>query len=133
MARDRQLSFRDLRMTTGRGGPRRGAGRPPGVRPRVLHRVRPPVPGRYPVHVMLRVRSDAPSLRRGGFVREFRRSLAQACERGGFRVVHYVLMDDHAYFIVEASGRRVLACGMKSLGARLARAANRVFARTGPG
>ena len=41
-------------------------------------------------------------------------------------------MDDHVHCIVEASGRRALACGMKSLGARLARAVNRVFARSGP-
>jgi putative transposase len=41
-------------------------------------------------------------------------------------------MDDHVHCIVEASGREALACGMKSLGARLARAANRVFARRGP-
>ena len=65
-------------------------------------------------------------------MREFRGSLAEACERGAFRVVHYSLMDDHVDFIVEASGRRALACGMKNLGARLARAANREFARTGP-
>ena len=118
-------------MTTGRGGPRPGAGRPCGPRPRVLHRERPGVPGRYPVHVTLRVRSDVPSLRSASFVREFRRSLAQACERGTFRVVHYSLMDDHVHCIVEAAGKRALACGMKSLGARVARAANRVFERTG--
>ena len=132
MARDRQLTLHDVRMTTGRGGPRRGAGRPRGNRARVLHRARPAVPGRYPVHVTLRVRSGVPSLRSGVFVREFRRSLAQACERGTFRVVHYSLMDDHVHCIIEASGRHALACGMKSLGARLARAANRVFARSGP-
>ena len=132
MKRNRQLSFADHRMTTGRGGPRQGAGRPRGPRPRVLHRARPAAPGRYPLHVTIRVRADVPSLRSARLVRELRRSLVEACERGTFRVVHYSLMDDHVHCIVEASGRRALACGMKSLGARLARAVNRVFERTGP-
>ena len=65
-------------------------------------------------------------------IREFRRSLAQASERGAFRVVHYSLMADHAHLIVEATGKRALASGMKSIASRLARAVNRVFARSGP-
>ena len=39
-----------------------------------------------PVHVTLRVKANLPSLRDGGFVREWRRSLAEASERGEFRV-----------------------------------------------
>ncbi len=132
MARTRQLSFHDHRMTSGRGGPRRGAGRPRGPRPRALHRVRPPVPQRCPVHVTIRVRPGLPSLRCARVVREFRRSLASACERGAFRVVHYSLMNDHAHLIVEATGRQALASGMKSVGARLARVVNRVSSRSGP-
>jgi len=41
-------------------------------------------------------------------------------------------MDDHVHLIVEAAGKHALASGMKSVGARLARAANRVFERAGP-
>jgi REP element-mobilizing transposase RayT len=80
----------------------------------------------------MRVRPGVPSLRSIRFVRELRRSLAEACERGGFRVVHYTLMTDHAHWIVEATDKRALACGIKSIAARLARAVNRVFDRTGP-
>jgi REP element-mobilizing transposase RayT len=93
----------------------------------VLHRERPAVSARCPVHVTLRARPGVPSLRSGRLVREFRRSLADACERGEFRVVHYSLQHDHAHFLVEAHGKAALARGMKSVGARLARAANRVF------
>ena len=50
---------------------------------------------------------------------------------GPFRVVHYSLQGNHAHFIVEAAGREALGRGMKSLGARLARAVNRVFERSG--
>jgi hypothetical protein len=84
------------------------------------------------VHVTLRVRPGVASLRSGALVREWRRSLAEASERGSFRVAHYSLQGDHAHLIVEAQGKEALACGMKSIGARLARAVNRVSGRTGP-
>jgi REP-associated tyrosine transposase len=127
-----QLSFTDYRKRTGRGGPRPGAGRPRGPRPRVLHREREAVPGSCPVHVTLRVRPGLASLREGKLVREWRRSLAEASERGSFRVAHYSLQGDHAHLIVEAQGKEALASGMKSIAARLARAVNRVAGRSGP-
>ncbi len=65
-------------------------------------------------------------------MREWRRSLAEASERGSFRVAHYSLQGDHAHLIVEAHGKHALACGMKSIGARLARALNRTSGRSGP-
>ncbi len=65
-------------------------------------------------------------------MREWRRSLSEASERGSFRVAHYSLQGDHAHLIVEAHGKEALACGMKSIGARLARAVNRVGNRSGP-
>ena len=128
----KQLTFTDYRKRSGRGGPRPGSGRPRGPRPRVLHREREPVPSDCPVHVTLRVKANLPSLRDGRFVREWRRSLAEACERGNFRVPHYSLQGDHAHLIVEAHGKHALACGMKSIGARLARALNRVAGHSGP-
>ena len=97
----------------------------------MLHRERGPVPGHCPVHVTLRVRANLPSLREGRFVREWRRSLAEASERGNFRVTHYSLQGDHAHLIVEAKGKQALASGMKSIAARLARAVNRVCGRSG--
>jgi REP element-mobilizing transposase RayT len=130
LRRPRQLTFTDHRMRSGHGGPRPGAGRP-GLRARVLHRKRPPVPVRCPVHVTLRVKPGVPSLRSGRLVRAFRRSLAEACERGEFRVVHYSLQPDHAHLLVEAHGKTALSRGMKSVAARLARAANRAFQRRG--
>ena len=90
------------------------------------------MPVHCPVHVTLRVRPGVPSLRGGGLVREWRRSLAEANERGDFRVAHYSLQGDHAHLIVEAHGKEALARGMKSIGARLARAVNRVGRRRGP-
>jgi hypothetical protein len=60
-----------------------------------------------------------------------RRSLAEACERGEFCVVHDSLQADHVHLVVEARGKVGLSRGMKSIAARLARAANRAFQRRG--
>ena len=61
------------------------------------------------VHVTFRVRKDLPSLRTKPLVREFRRSLAKACERGRFRVVHYSIQRNHVHLLVEAQGKKELA------------------------
>ena len=128
----KQLSFRDHRLHSGRGGPRVGAGRKARPGAPVHHVRRAPLPRACPAHVTLKLRKGLPSLRSKRFVREFRRSLRVACERGEFRVVHYSVQRDHVHFIVEAAGKQALGRGMKSIGARLARAANRVFRRRGP-
>ena len=78
------------------------------------------------------MREGLPSLRSASLVHELERSFAKGCERDGFRVVHYSIQGNHAHFLVEAEGRDALGNGMKSLGARLARAVNRVFRRSGP-
>ena len=86
-----------------------------------------------PTHVTLRVRKGVPSLRNPRFLRAWRRSLRKACERDGFRVVHYSVQSNHVHLIVEApGGKRALSCGMKAVGQRFAHCVNRVFQRRGP-
>ncbi len=46
-------------------------------------------------------------------------------------MVHYSLQGNHAHLIVEARDRDALGRGMKAIGARLARAVNRVMGRSG--
>lgn len=46
--------------------------------------------------------------------------------------MHYSLQGNHAHLIVEAADREALGRGMMALGARLARAVNRIAKRTGP-
>ena len=127
----RQLALA-LRPPPRWGGRREGAGRKPGARPRDPHRRRPALATRFPCHVTLRVRRNLPSLRTRRFVKELRRRLRPAREHRRFRLVHYSIQADHLHLIVEASGSRDLARGMKSIGARVARAVNRVLARRGP-
>jgi len=82
-------------------------------------------------HVTLRMRRDVPSLRTVGIVHEIERTFANGCARPGFRLVHYSLQANHAHLIVEAHDRDALGRGMKAIGARLARAVNRIAGRQG--
>ena len=131
MGKAGQLTFTDLRMKTGRGGPRLGAGRPTAARPIIHHVKRDEVLEREPSHITIRVVEGIPSLRRKRLLRAFQRSLREVRKRIDFRVVEYSVQEDHVHLIVEASGKGALSCGMKAVGSRLARAVHRVFGRTG--
>lgn len=130
--RHRQLGL-PLAVLPKCGGRRARAGRKPmGEHAGIRHASRPRFAGCHPAHVTLRVRSGVPSLRFAKLVREFERSLTAACERSDFRVVQYSLQSNHVHLLVEAATREALGRGMKAIGARLARAVNRVFQRVGP-
>ena len=121
-----------LMARPGWGGRREGAGRPRGPKRRMPHERREKFPRSTPCHVTLRVREGVPSLRKARFVREAERTLAAGCERGHARLAHYSIQSNHVHVLVEATGREALASAIKSIGARLARAVNRCFARRGP-
>ena len=129
--RPRQLSFHDYRMRSGRGGPRKGAGRKPSARPVIHHVGRESFSDLRAGHVTVRVSSEIPDLRCESFVDEIRRSFRQTCERGDFRLVHYSVQSDHVHLVVEAHGSDAMGRGMKSLSSRIARAVNRVFGHMG--
>jgi REP-associated tyrosine transposase len=112
------------------GGRRAGAGRKRSAKSGLPHLSRGQF-RRLPAHVTLRVRSDVPSLRTVPIVREIERTFARGCARPGFRLVHYSLQGNHAHLIVEATDRETLGHGMMAIGARLARAVNRVACRSG--
>ena len=119
-------------MRTGWGGPRPGAGRTPASKNPPIHHVRRPrVPRHCPSHVTLRVQRSVSSLRSRSFLKEFRRSLREACERGDFRVVHYSVQRNHVHLLVESAGKKALGNGMKAVASRLAHVANRVFGHSG--
>ena len=134
----RQLTFDDERRARakeqpGWGGLREGAGRKAVSNPPIHHIRRANVPSDVPAHVILRVKKGIPSLRSGRFLSQWRTSLRDACERQGFRVVHYSVQTNHVHLLVEApGGRRGMANGMKSIAARFARCVNRAFGRRGP-
>lgn len=114
------------------GGRRAGAGRKPGDRPGLPHAARGQFRKPLPAHVTLCLRADLPSLRTVPIVQEIERTFAAGCVRPGFRLVHYSLQGNHAHLIVEAHDRAALGRGMMAVGARLARAVNRIADRSGP-
>jgi len=65
-------------------------------------------------------------------VREIERTFARGCSRPDFRLVHYSLQGNHAHLVVEARDPAAMGRGMKAIGARLARAVNRIAGRSGP-
>ena len=115
-----------------RGGARPGAGRKPkGPRPLVSHARRPRHSRHHPVHVTTRVCAGLPRLRTHATLAVFERSLREAGEHLGLRVVHYSVQDDHLHFLMEAEDARSLSRGMKGLLVRIARALNRLWHRAG--
>jgi hypothetical protein len=114
------------------GGRRPGAGRKRSPRGGIPHLRRVAFPERHPSQVTLRVRAGLPSLRAARLVRELERSLREIRARHDFRVVHYSVQSNHVHLLVEAREATARGRGMKSVGARLARAVNRIFGRRGP-
>jgi putative transposase len=113
------------------GGRRAGAGRKPGRRPATPHRARPPQRAAEPVHVTLRARL-AP-LRSQHVFPTVRLALRSAARRdpARFRIVAFSVQRDHVHLLVEASDRRALSSGMRSVTIRVARYVNDLLSRRG--
>ncbi len=101
------------------------------MRPYHLHRSRPEVVARYPLHVVLRTRKDVPRLRRGPTYRAMERALRHTLGEFAFRVVHTSIQHNHLHFLIEAETKAALSHGMRSLTICAARAINAVCGRTG--
>jgi putative transposase len=97
----------------------------------VPHHVRTPIANRFPTHVTVKLRERLPALRRKEAYAALRAAFAAGCERFGFRLVHYAVLNDHLHFLVEASGRRALSRGVQGLLIRIARTLNRLWQRQG--
>jgi REP element-mobilizing transposase RayT len=119
-----------LNFDAGRhGGRRENSGRPEGPNPKLWHRSRDPFAAAHPLHVTIPVRWDIPSLRGHRILRALEATFRRACERKGFRLVHYSIQDAHVHLIVEADGVAALGRGMKSIASRIAYAVNRALER----
>lgn len=115
-----------------RGGARKGAGRKRrALRPNVLHRTRPFLSARHPVHVTVRAEAGLPSLRARHAHRVVRGALLAASNRLGVRILHFSVQTNHLHLICEAEGEQALSRGMKGLGVRIARRLNRFLGRAG--
>ena len=115
-----------------RGGHHDGAGRKSkdGVK-RVRHVTRDPLKARYPAHVTVKVARGLPRLRSRREYEVLREAFAAGCNRFGFRLVHYAVLNDHLHLLVEAEDRESLSRGLQGLLIRVAKALNKLWKRRG--
>jgi putative transposase len=129
MKRRGQLAF-DLRYK-GRGGPRKGAGRPRKQPGTVPHLKRPALSRHHPVHVTLRFVEGLASVRSRQCYRAVLPALEEARERDGFRVVELSLQSNHMHLIAEADDQTALSRGIQALAIRVAKRLNAALGRHG--
>ncbi len=115
------------------GGKRPGAGRKraPGERPKTPHRALAPHDARHPVHATLR--SSFRPLRSQHVYPTLRIALARANRREPrrFRILQFSVQFDHLHLVVEASDKRALSSGLRSIAIRIARYVNELLSRRG--
>jgi REP element-mobilizing transposase RayT len=90
-----------------------------------------PLPSRFPAHVTVKLRQHLPALRRRESYAALRTAFAAGCDRNGFRLIHFAVLNDHLHFVVEAVGRPALSRGIQGLLVRCARALNKLWQRQG--
>ncbi|HEX5054799.1 MAG TPA: transposase [Planctomycetota bacterium] len=114
------------------GGRRAGAGRKPnGDKAGVSHAPRAALAARFPAHVTLKLQRGLQRLRSRREYAALRAAFAAGCDRNGFRLTHYAVLNDHLHLLVEARDRRALSRGVQGLLIRIAKALNKLWARRG--
>ena len=114
------------------GGRRAGAGRKPkGEHAGVSHGPRSLLAARFPAHVTAKLSRGLPRLRCRREYAALRAAFAAGCDRAGFRLTHYAVLNDHLHFLVEARDRRALSRGLQGLFIRIAKALNKLWGRRG--
>ncbi len=132
MSRQRQPATQKLLPLRLHGGSRKGAGRKPkNGKAGVGHRERPVLASRFPAHVTMKLQQGLPRLRSKSEYTALRAAFLAACDRNGFRLTHYAVLNDHLHFLVEARDRATLSRGLQGLAIRIARALNRLWRRRG--
>ncbi|HEX5051622.1 MAG TPA: hypothetical protein VFZ65_07620 [Planctomycetota bacterium] len=122
----RVLPFRQV------GGRRARAGRKPnGDKAGVSHAPRARLAARFPAHVTLKLRRGLPRLRSKAEYAALRGAFAAGCDRNGFRLTHYAVLNDHLHLLVEARDRQTLTLGLQGLAIRIAKALNKLWSRGG--
>ena len=114
------------------GGSRAGAGRKPKHgKAGVSHDARAPLASRFPAHVTAKLARGLPRLRNRREHAALRAAFRAGCDRNGFRLTQYAVLNDHLHFLVEAPERRALSRGVQGLLIRIARILNKVWGRRG--
>ena len=116
------------REVDGRGGKRKGAGRPPkGARSSERHKKRPKVDPRHPLHVTLRAVPEVGSLRKRDVFHAIGYATVAVAKHDRFRIVHLSIQATHVHLLVEAASKAVLKQGMQSFQISAAKLINRAL------
>jgi REP element-mobilizing transposase RayT len=83
------------------------------------------------VQVTMRLRPDAPHLRRRALYALIRRCMVRSGQRPTFRVCHYSIQGNHVNLICEAQSQLALSRGMQGFASAMARRINRAVGRRG--
>jgi len=97
----------------------------------VSHRHRAALAARFPVHVTVKLGKGLPRLRRKQERQVLMAAFASGCDRMGFRLCHYAILNDHLHLLAEAKDRRALSRGLQGLLIRVAKALNKLWGRRG--
>lgn len=100
-------------------------------RPRLPHKTRPPLSGRVPLYLVMRVRRELWKLRKPSWFAALRRAFWAGCNRFGFKLIHFGVEHSYVQLVAEAEDKEALSRGMQGLAVRMARALNRVLHRRG--
>jgi len=84
-----------------------------------------------PVHVTIRMQPRVYNLRSRRGMMALGRAFFGGKDRFGLRLVHFAVQGNHVHFVVEAQGHGALSRGMQGLNIRIARALNRMMAKSG--
>ena len=116
------------------GGKRPGAGRKPkGDKAGVSHLRRPDnkTIRQWPLHVVLSVVDDLPSLRTRRCMTAIRKAFYGSRNRFGLRLTEFCVQRNHIHLVAEADNRRALLRGMQGFSIRVARQLNAALGRKG--
>ena len=92
----------------------------------VLHRTRPSLDARHPLHVTLRTVYRPHNLRHPAVAAEIGKVLKRRALRDlPCRLVHFSIQRDHLHLLIEATDRVALARGVQGIASGLARVVNR--------
>ncbi len=97
----------------------------------VGHGLRAALAARFPAHVTMKLLQGLPRLRNPREYAALRAAFRAGCDRAGFRLIHYAVLNDHLHFLVEAEGRTALSRGLQGLAIRIAKTLNKLWQRRG--
>ena len=124
------LTFEPRRNKSKKRRSKRGPGRPPNGRGLVLHRARPKLSARHPVHVTYRMAKGVRYLRGFKVWRALSAAFVKA-HKDGFRICQFSVQGNHIHLICEADDERALSQGLRGFATSVSKRFHGLMGRKG--